>query len=97
LERVQRTIFSVSHKQNPVITQPCVCPNLPALMPVSTSNLCAPQREQIKQNTIPVRSQIAHRPGLDFLAIGHLTISLMLPLVATSLARQDFSSPELPV
>ena len=59
-------------------------------MPVSTSNFCAPQREQIKPNTIPVRSEIAHRSGLDYLAIGDLTISLTLPLVAASLARQNF-------
>jgi hypothetical protein len=62
----------------------------PLLMPGSTSNLCAPQRQQTKQNTVPVRSEIAHRSGLDFLAIGHLTVSLAQPLVTASLARQDF-------
>jgi hypothetical protein len=59
-------------------------------MPGSTPNLCAPQREQTKQNTVPVHSEIAHRSGLDFLAIGHLTVSLAQPLMTASLARQDF-------
>jgi hypothetical protein len=36
-------------------------------MPVSASNFCAAQREETKQNAVPVCGKIAHRSELDFI------------------------------